>query len=160
MLHVIQAQAIEDKRLFLASGGDLGQTTDITKPGLQKGRWLSHFHASTCKNTAHQFAAKSFMQHVAAKVVPCSTRAVLCNLDCNNIMFPACPQAAMEAMATKVAKAQKQDPQLGSFVMVPPSNCGLQGGCTGRLLYFLEDFVASGGYDQEVGIYGTGYMVA
>jgi hypothetical protein len=127
------------------------------KPEFQRQPWLTHFHASACKNTAHKFAARVFTQRVAATDIQHGTRALLCNWDCDNIMFPAFPQAAMEAMAAKAANAQKLACQLGSFAMVPPSTCHHH---YDRCMYFLEDFVASGGYDQEVGIYGTGHMAA
>jgi hypothetical protein len=157
------SQAIEDKRLFLASGGHFGgymasnaNAELLLIPGQH---WLKHYHASYCKNTAHKFAAYGFLQQgfCASEGELPGTRAILCNLDCDNIMFPAFAQASLEAMA---AKAQTWEQKCGSFAMVPPSSCGQSGGCTGRRLYFLEDFVTSGGYDQETGILGSGHPAA
>ena len=144
--------------MFLASGGDFGKGmftrggAEVQIPGQG---WLQHYNASTCKNTAHKFALHRFLTQTSS-AAECSwpgTRAILCNLDCNIIVFPSFTQAALEAMA---AKAQ----QFGIFAIVPPSSCHQSSSCTGHQLYFLEDFATSGGYDQEPGSYLTGHPTA
>ena len=143
--------ALDCRLLLLASGGEYGAAEP--KPENPNGHWsealgghgtLRYWHASKAKNTAARVAVGQLPTDLPPD------KAVLCNLDCDNILGPGFCRALAEA-CSKAAEPFGKGP-------VPAVTPSASGPLTGRVALFAKTFMALGGYDDEQNVAGSGIV--
>ena len=97
-----------------------------------------HWHASICKNGAHQFG------HAAWRGLKDLHHLWLCNLDCDNITPPCYVEAATQLLVSRPRPR---------FYCIRVGGSG-QKGVTGRYIYRAKDFFELNGYNEQM--LGTG----
>ena len=146
--------ALDEGWLAFASGGEAAHTASqegwaerpVLVPDadgelldLDDNQRLEFWHASVCKNSAAMAAA------ALARGV--SGSHVLVNLDCDNIPT----DRYIAEVFKRFANAQ---PGMYPFAW---TSGDIASACTGRMAYFMKDFIELGGYDEE-GTAPSGYQ--